>query len=198
RNLNSGVCWRRHSITGVGSSGVRLIARVACSMIIMGGTITRAASVSGWHEAVSNRVSFTGKPTTSHIILSAIRCTCTISMRRFSISWDWIMNNWCTAIWAGAIGSPMWREPWLKIFWYSRPMKSIHSLLLNLLVGLLAFIVFFILFESRIAVPPALQVLGRAHPLFLHFPIVLLVLAWLLACFGKRLLPEAGARRGLI
>lgn len=77
-------------------------------------------------------------------------------------------------------------------------MKSIHSLLLNLLVGLLAFIVFFILFESRIAVPPALQVLGRAHPLFLHFPIVLLVLAWLLACFGKRLLPEAGARRGLI
>lgn len=66
-------------------------------------------------------------------------------------------------------------------------MKSIRALLLNLLIGLNVFILFFLLFESRIVVPPILQVLGRAHPLLLHFPIVLLVLAWMLACFGSRL-----------
>ncbi len=35
---------------------------------------------------------------------------------------------------------------------------------------------FFLLFYSRLSVPPFLQVIGRAHPLFLHFPIVLFVL----------------------
>ncbi|MGV3764164.1 c-type cytochrome domain-containing protein [Parapedobacter sp.] len=64
-------------------------------------------------------------------------------------------------------------------------MKIVHSLLLNLLVGLIVFIVFFLVFEQAIVVPPVLQVLGRAHPLLLHFPIVLLVLSWLLACFGN-------------
>ncbi|MEC3881360.1 c-type cytochrome domain-containing protein [Parapedobacter sp. 10938] len=65
-------------------------------------------------------------------------------------------------------------------------MKIVHSLLLNLLIGLVIFILFFLVFEQVIVVPPALQVLGRAHPLLLHFPIVLLVLSWLLACFGDR------------
>lgn len=65
-------------------------------------------------------------------------------------------------------------------------MKIVHSLLLNLLIGLAVFILFFLLFERVIVVPPVLQVLGRAHPLLLHFPIVLLVLSWLLACFGSR------------
>ena len=75
-------------------------------------------------------------------------------------------------------------------------MKTIHALLLNLLIGLNVFILFFLLFESRIVVPPALQVLGRAHPLFLHFPIVLLVLAWSLSCFGNRLdIPPGTAKR---
>lgn len=66
-------------------------------------------------------------------------------------------------------------------------MKIIHSLLLNLLFGLVVFIPFLLVFEHIIVVPPALQVFGRMHPLLLHFPIVLLVLAWLLACFGNRL-----------
>lgn len=75
-------------------------------------------------------------------------------------------------------------------------MKIIHSLLLNLLVGVVVFILFFLTFEHIIVVPPTLQVLGRAHPLFLHFPIVLLVLAWALACFHYRLaLPPRVAAR---
>ncbi|SEL83405.1 c-type cytochrome domain-containing protein [Parapedobacter koreensis] len=75
-------------------------------------------------------------------------------------------------------------------------MKSIQALLLNLLIGLHAFIVFFLFFEDRIVVPSVLQVLGRTHPLLLHFPIVLLVLAWSFACFGNRLnLPQATVSR---
>lgn len=66
-------------------------------------------------------------------------------------------------------------------------MKLLHTVLLNLLVAFLVFIVFFLLFESRIHVPAPLQVMGRAHPLLLHFPIVLLVLAWLIGCFGEKL-----------
>ena len=66
-------------------------------------------------------------------------------------------------------------------------MKSIHTVLLNLLIAFQVFIVFFLVFESKIQVPASLQVLGRAHPLLLHFPIVLLVLVWLLGCFGEKL-----------
>jgi uncharacterized membrane protein len=40
-------------------------------------------------------------------------------------------------------------------------------------------LVFFLLFYDRLVVPPLLQVIGRAHPLFLHFPIVLFAL-WLI------------------
>lgn len=66
-------------------------------------------------------------------------------------------------------------------------MRSVHTVLLNLLIAFQVFIIFFLLFEGRIHVPASLQVLGRAHPLLLHFPIVLLVLAWLLGCFGEKL-----------
>jgi len=38
---------------------------------------------------------------------------------------------------------------------------------------------FFLIFYDRLVVPPVLQVIGRAHPLFLHFPIVLFAL-WLI------------------
>ena len=77
-------------------------------------------------------------------------------------------------------------------------MKSIQTLLLNLLIGLNVFILFFLLFEDRIVVPIALQVLGRMHPLLLHFPIVLLTLAWLLACFGHRWALQMDAVKRLV
>ncbi len=74
--------------------------------------------------------------------------------------------------------------------------KIIQNLLLHALIGINAFILFFLVFEDRIAVPIALQVVGRTHPLLLHFPIVLLVLAWAAAFFGRRLdIPHASVRR---
>ena len=53
----------------------------------------------------------------------------------------------------------------------------------NLLFALNIFIVFVLLFESRISIPAWLQPLGRMHPLLLHFPIVILLLAMALECF---------------
>src|SRR5690606_28889498 len=51
--------------------------------------------------------------------------------------------------------------------------------------GLDIFIVFFLLTAQWIQIPDILQVLGRAHPLVLHFPIVLIVMLpfipWLLS-----------------
>src|SRR5258708_1193014 len=45
----------------------------------------------------------------------------------------------------------------------------------SLLIPLNAILLFFLLFDSRLVVPAWLQVLGRLHPMALHFPIVLII-----------------------
>ena len=50
----------------------------------------------------------------------------------------------------------------------------------NIVVVLGSFIFFLLLFEDKLVVPAWLQPLGRMHPLILHFPIVLLLLAMLM------------------
>ncbi len=47
----------------------------------------------------------------------------------------------------------------------------------NLLFAADIFILFLVLFESRMHIPAWLQSVGRMHPMFLHFPIVILLLA---------------------
>lgn len=49
--------------------------------------------------------------------------------------------------------------------------------LYNIAFALNCLLVFLLLFESRLQVPSWLQVAGRMHPLVLHFPIVLLIVA---------------------
>ncbi|GAA4443844.1 chitobiase/beta-hexosaminidase C-terminal domain-containing protein [Ravibacter arvi] len=56
-------------------------------------------------------------------------------------------------------------------------MNYIKSLPIHLIIGLNSFILFFLFFEARISAPPILETVGRLHPLILHFPIVLLLLA---------------------
>lgn len=57
----------------------------------------------------------------------------------------------------------------------------------NLLVfGLTLFLVFCLVFESFLELPPLVAWLGRWHPIILHFPIVLLLMAALLGLFGKK------------
>ncbi|MPR37068.1 c-type cytochrome domain-containing protein [Salmonirosea aquatica] len=58
----------------------------------------------------------------------------------------------------------------------------------NILLGLTITIAFLLLFESKLVVPVWLQSFGRMHPLLLHFPIVLLLLAMLMEFF--RFKPE--------
>ena len=55
-------------------------------------------------------------------------------------------------------------------------MQRWKNSLFNIAIALNCLLVFLLLFESRLSVPPWLQVAGRMHPLILHFPIVLLVL----------------------
>lgn len=56
-------------------------------------------------------------------------------------------------------------------------------LMSNFVFALNIFIAFLLLFEDKLLVPLWLQPFGRMHPLLLHFPIVLLLLAMAMECF---------------
>lgn len=60
---------------------------------------------------------------------------------------------------------------------------KLPAFVLNLIFGFNTLIIFLTIFESQLIIPQWLQVLGRMHPLLLHFPIVLLILAALLEFF---------------
>jgi uncharacterized membrane protein len=53
----------------------------------------------------------------------------------------------------------------------------------NLLFALNIFIIFFLLFGGDIVIPQWLQPVGRLHPLIIHFPIVVLIMAMVLEFF---------------
>src|SRR5664279_1732565 len=55
-------------------------------------------------------------------------------------------------------------------------MVNWKSIFFSTTVAANSLLCFFLLFYDRITVPSLLQVAGRAHPLFLHFPIVLFAL----------------------
>jgi uncharacterized membrane protein len=56
----------------------------------------------------------------------------------------------------------------------------------NLLISLNIFILFLLLANSYVVVPQWLQPVGRMHPLLLHFPIVVLILAMIMEFFRFR------------
>ena len=57
----------------------------------------------------------------------------------------------------------------------------------NILFALIIFILFLFFFGDRIVIPVWLQPVGRMHPLLLHFPIVILLLALVLEFFSFRM-----------
>ncbi|GAB3908750.1 chitobiase/beta-hexosaminidase C-terminal domain-containing protein [Larkinella knui] len=61
--------------------------------------------------------------------------------------------------------------------------KKVKSLAEQALFASAIFILFLLLFESKIVVPTWMQPVGRMHPLFLHFPIVILLLAMAMEMF---------------
>ena len=48
----------------------------------------------------------------------------------------------------------------------------------GILFGGIFFLLFILAFEQKLQIPIWLKVVGRMHPVFLHFPIVLLLLAF--------------------
>ena len=60
-----------------------------------------------------------------------------------------------------------------------------NSIVAYLTWGLLALLLFLLVFESAINLPVWLQPIGRMHPLLLHFPIVLLILMMAIELFKK-------------
>ncbi|WP_121355655.1 DUF2231 domain-containing protein [Flavisolibacter nicotianae] len=63
-------------------------------------------------------------------------------------------------------------------------------ILFNLAFALNCLLVFLLVFEQQLKLPSWLQVAGRMHPLILHFPIVLLVLAVFWELLPQRLIRE--------
>jgi len=58
-----------------------------------------------------------------------------------------------------------------------------HTFAENLLFAFNIFIIFFLLFGGGMVIPLWLQPLGRLHPLIIHFPIVILIMAMVLEFF---------------
>lgn len=58
-------------------------------------------------------------------------------------------------------------------------MQTFKKICEGILLGGLIFLLFLLAFENRLQVPSWLQVVGRMHPMFLHFPIVLLILSFI-------------------
>lgn len=56
------------------------------------------------------------------------------------------------------------------------------------LFAVVVFVLFLLVFAHRIVIPMWLQPLGRMHPLFLHFPIVILLLALMMEAFRFRVM----------
>ena len=73
----------------------------------------------------------------------------------------------------------------LKIFWHSMSKNLNQRWLDYLIFGLSIFLIFCLLFESHIELPNLVAWLGRWHPLVLHFPIVLLLVAIFLGLTKK-------------
>ena len=62
-------------------------------------------------------------------------------------------------------------------------MTLLRRIFFNAALALNCFILFFLLTESGVVLPGWLQVGGRAHPLFLHFPLVLLIVSIIFEIF---------------
>ena len=66
-------------------------------------------------------------------------------------------------------------------------LERTRNILFSITLAINSMLLFLLLFEDRIVLPGWLQVTGRMHPMFLHFPIVLVVLyaLWVLFFFRK-------------
>ena len=64
-------------------------------------------------------------------------------------------------------------------------MKLFQRILSNLSFFIIVMLLFLLFFQNKVSLPPALQSVGRMHPLLLHLPIGLLVISFIL-WLGKK------------
>jgi uncharacterized membrane protein len=64
-------------------------------------------------------------------------------------------------------------------------MKLFQRILSSLSFFIIVMLVFLLFFQNKVSLPPALQAVGRMHPLLLHLPIGLLVISFIL-WIGKK------------
>jgi len=71
-------------------------------------------------------------------------------------------------------------------------MKILKNLVYSITVSANCLLAFLLVFYDRLAIPSSLQVIGRMHPLFLHFPIVVMILAigWIMLGRKNQLIPQ--------
>src|ERR1700729_3748383 len=81
----------------------------------------------------------------------------------------------------------VWMPPNQDLNEFDLIIKSSHKgFAENLLFALNIFIIFFLLFGSNIVIPQWLQPVGRLHPLIIHFPIVVLIMAMVFEFFRHK------------
>src|SRR5688572_14859418 len=74
-------------------------------------------------------------------------------------------------------------------------MQKWKAIVFNAAFALNCLLIFLLIFEEKLVVPAWVQLFGRMHPLLVHFPIVLLLLAagWELSAARKANLPARGS-----
>ncbi len=79
-------------------------------------------------------------------------------------------------------------------------MQRWKAIVFNAAFALNCLLVFLLLFEAKLVVPSWIQLIGRMHPLLVHFPIVLLVLAvfWELFAGRKNVTPVGTTGNSLL
>lgn len=63
---------------------------------------------------------------------------------------------------------------------------KLKNILATTLIPLNTLLLFFLIFDDKLVVPSWLQVLGRLHPLVLHFPIVLVLIYFIVVLFSTK------------
>jgi uncharacterized membrane protein len=79
----------------------------------------------------------------------------------------------------------MWPAKWFIQFLPDSTMKLVQKVFADTVFVIQILIIFILIFENSIAVPPLLQAFGRMHPLLLHLPIGLFLVTVILI-FARR------------
>ena len=67
-------------------------------------------------------------------------------------------------------------------------MTRLHRAIANISFFIAVLLAFLLLFQDKVSLPPIVQSLGRAHVLFLHLPIGIIVLLGILRVFRPYIL----------